>query len=190
MGLLLRMARENPSWGYTRLRGALNNLGLDFGRSTIQRILTAHGIEPAPVRGKTLSWSTFLKAHWGAIAAADFFSVEVLTRRGLVRYLVLFVIDLKTRRVHIAGLTRRPDGEWMAQIARNLTDTAGGALKGFRHLIVDRDPLYTAHFRNLLRSTGTQVLRLPANSPNLNAYAERFVRSIRQECLRHVDPAR
>jgi transposase InsO family protein len=93
--MLLTMAHENPSWGYTRLRGALENLGFDLGRSTIRRILTERGIEPAPLRGKTMPWKTFLKAHWGAIAAADFFSVEVLTRGGLVRYLVLFVIDLK-----------------------------------------------------------------------------------------------
>jgi putative transposase len=188
VGQLLTMARENPSWGYTRLRGALMNLGCDLGRSTIQRILNEHGIEPAPLRGKTMPWKTFLKAHWGAIAAADFFSVEVLTRGGLVRYLVLFVIDLKTRRVHIAGVTCRADGGWMAQIARNLTDAAGGALTGFGHLIVDRDPLYTAHFRSLLETAGVKLLRLPPNSPNLNAYAERFVRSIKQECLRHVIP--
>jgi transposase InsO family protein len=184
---LLVMARENPSWGYTRLRGALENLGLGLGRSTIQRILKEHGIEPAPVRGKTMPWKTFLKAHWGAIAAADFFSVEVLTRGGLVRYLVLFVIDLKTRRVHVAGVTRRPDRAWMAQIARNLTD-ATGFLRGFGHLIVDRDPLYTAQFRSVLAAAGVHLLRLPAKSPNLNAYAERFVRSIKQECLRHMIP--
>ena len=182
------MARENPSWGYTRLRGALENLGFDLGRSTIQRILTEHGIEPAPLRGKTMPWKTFLKAHWGAIAAADFFNVEVLTRGGLVRYLVLFVIDLKTRRVHIAGVTCRADGEWMAQIARNLTDATAGALTGLGHLIVDWDPLYTVHFRTLLQVAGVQLLRLPARSPNLNAYAERFVRSIKHECLRHIVP--
>ncbi len=128
---LLTMARENPSWGYTRLRGALSNLGFDLGRSTIQRVLSEHGIEPAPQRGRTMPWKTFLKAHWGAIAAADFFSVEVLTRGGLVRHLVLFVVDLKTRRVHIAGVTCRADREWMAQIARNLTDAAAGAMAGF-----------------------------------------------------------
>ena len=183
---LLMMARENPSWGYTRLRGALGNLGL--GRSTIQRILRAHGIEPAPLRGKTMPWKTFLKAHWGAIAAADFFTVEVLTRGGLVRYLVLFFIDLKTRCVHIAGVTCRADGDWMAQIARNLTDAASGPLTGSNHLIVDRDPLYTAQFRCILEQAGVNLLRLPANSPNLNAYAERFVRSIKNECLRHVIP--
>jgi len=174
--LLLTMASENPSWGYTRLRGALENLGFDLGRSTIQRILTEHGIEPAPLRGRTMPWKTFLKAHWGAIAAADFFSVEVLTRGGFVRYLVLFVIDLKTRRVQIAGVTCAADGAWMAQIARNLTDAAAGPLTGFGHLIVDRDPLFTAHFRALLQAADVHMLRLPSRSPNLNAYAERFVR--------------
>ena len=182
------MINPEPSWGYTRLRGALENVGLDIGRSTIQRILTEHGIEPAPLRGRTMPWKTFLKAHWGAIAAADFFSVEALARGGLVRYLALFVIDLNTRRVHIAGVTCAADGAWMAQIARNLTDAAAGPLTGFGQLIVDRDPLYTAHFRTLLQAAGVNLLRLPANSPNLNAYAERFVRSIKQECLRHIIP--
>ena len=187
---LLAMARANPSWGYTRLRGALDNLGLHLARSTIARILAEYGIEPAPRRGKILPWKTFLKAHWGAIAAADFFTVEVLTLRGLVRYLVLFVIDLKTRRVHVAGITcdHHADGLWMAQIARNLLDAQEGALRGFRHLIIDRDPLYTKQFRRMLTDAGVEPLRLPANSPNLNAYAERFVRSIRQECLRHIVP--
>jgi transposase InsO family protein len=114
--------------------------------------------------------------------------VEVLTRGGLVRYLVLFVIDLKTRRVHIAGVTSQADSAWMAQVVRNLTDAAAGPLRGFAHLIVDRDPLYTAHFRSLLQVAGVQLLRLPSRSPNLNAYAERFVRSIKHECLRHVIP--
>ena len=168
---LLTMARQSPSWGYTRLRGALRDLGFDVARSTIQRILRENGIEPAPRRGKTLSWSTFLRAHWGAIAAADFFSVEVLTVGGLVRYFVFFVIDLKTRRVHVAGVSNSPDGAWMAQVARNLTDAESGFLKDARHLIVDRDPLYTAHFKEILASAKVKLLRLPARSPNLKAYA-------------------
>jgi putative transposase len=185
---LLTMARENPSWGYTRLQGALKNLGWEFGRSTIQRILKDNGMEPAPLRGRTLPWATFLRAHWDAIAAADFSSAEVLTRGGIVRYLVLFVIELKTRRVHVAGITCRPDGAWMAQMARNLTDATIGPLTGFTHLLADRDPLYTAQFQTALRAAGIQLVRLPANSPSLNAYAERFVRSVRQECLRHIIP--
>ena len=108
--LLVTMARENPTWGYTRLRGAMAVLGFELGRSTIARVLAHHGVEPAPRRGKAMSWKAFLAAHWGAIAAADFLSVEVLTRGGLVRNLVLFVIDLKTRRVQIAGVSSQPDG--------------------------------------------------------------------------------
>jgi transposase InsO family protein len=185
---LLTMARENPSWGYTRLRGALANLGIHLGRSTIQRILKEHGIEPAPTRGRTLSWSAFLKAHWDAMAAADFFGVEVLTRSGLVRYLVFFVIELRTRRVHIAGIGCNPQGAWMVQLARNLTDATSGFLKGARHLIVDRDPLYTVDFESTFAAAGVELIRLPPRSPNLNAYAERFVRSVRQECLRHIIP--
>jgi hypothetical protein len=135
-----------------------------------------------------MPWKTFLKAHWGAIAAADFFSVEVSTVGGLVRHLVLLVIDLKTRRVHVAGIIAGANGKWMAQIARNLTDIVAGPLKGFGYLIVDRDPLYTDHFKHLLAAANVKLLRLPANSPNLNAFAERSVRSIKCECLRHVIP--
>jgi len=185
---LLAMARDNPSWGYTRLRGALANLGHELARNTIARILAANGIEPAPLRGKTMSWKTFLKAHLGAIAAADFFSVEVLTRGGLVRYLVLFLIDLKTRRVHVAGISNSIDGAFMAQVARNLAAFPEDFLAGIRKLIVDRDPLYTEHFERILRDAGVELLRLPARSPNLNAFAERFVRSIKSECLRKVIP--
>jgi transposase InsO family protein len=182
------MARENPTWGYTRIRGALHNLGHDLGRSTIKRILENHGIEPAPERGRRTPWASFLKAHWGAIAAADFFTVEVLTPRGLVRYAVLFVIDLKTRRVHIAGIVHEPYGAWMAQIARSLTDAVDGFLRGSSYLIHDRDPLFTRQFHSLLSASGVEAVRLPARSPNLNAYAERFVRSIKSECLRRVIP--
>jgi putative transposase len=186
--LIVRMAPENVSWGYTRIRGALYNLGHDVGRTTIQRILADCGIEPAPERRRKISWERFLRSHWGAIAATDFFTVEVLTVRGLVRYLVLFVIDLKTRRITIAGLTRLAHGAWMEQMARNLTDADDGFLRGMKYLIHDRDPLFTAEFRRIVRSTGVNPLRLPARSPNLNAYAERFVRSIKSECLAQIIP--
>jgi putative transposase len=177
------MARNNPTWGYTRIRGALYNLGHEIGRNTIKRILLDNGIDPAPLRNKRMSWETFLKAHWGAIAATDLFSVEVLTRTGLARYFVLFIIDLQTRRVEIAGIAQHPNGQWMQQIARNLTDVDVGSLNGSRYLIHDRDPLFTQAFKKLLMSAGVKTVKLPARSPNLNAYAERFVRSIKSECL-------
>ena len=168
--LIVRVARENPTWGYTRLRGALKNLGHELGRNTIKRLLAEHGIAPAPERGKSMSWSTFIKAHWGAIAATDLFTVEVMNPFGLVRYHVLFVIDIATRCVCIGGITSDPNGEWMKQMARNLTDMWDGFLLGKRYLIHDRDPLFTEAVRGLLRDSGVKPLRLPANSPNLNAY--------------------
>lgn len=160
----------------------------DLGRSTIKRILADAGIEPAPERGKRSSWATFLKAHWGAIAAIDFFNVEVLTMHGLVRYSVLFVIDLKTRCVHLAGIDHDPYGRWMDQVARNLTDVADGFLRNTRYLIHDQDPLFTQRFTQILRVGGVKTVKLPAKSPDLNAYAERFVLSARAECLRRVIP--
>jgi len=157
------------------------------GRSTVQRVLADHGIEPAPERGKHTRWSTFLRAHWGAIAATDFFSIEVLTLNGLVRHFVLFVIDLESRRVEIAGIVHQPHDTWMKQVARNLTDAIDGFLRGKWKLIHDRDPLFSAGFRATLGSDVTTI-KLPVKSPNLNAYAERFVLSIKSECLNHVVP--
>lgn len=182
--LVLRMAHDNPGWGYTRIQGAFHNLGHEIARNTVKRVLQENGLDPAGTRRNT--WRTFIRAHWGAIAAADFFSVEVVTWQGLVRYFVLFVIDLKTRGVDIAGTPRRPDGEWMNQIARNLIDCEEGFLNGSRHLIHDRDPLFTTSFRAILKSSGIDAVKLPARSPNLNAYAERFVRSIKSECLAQI----
>jgi transposase InsO family protein len=112
-----------------------------------------------------------------------FFTVDVLTWRGLVRYVVFFVMTLRTRTVEIAGITSHPDEPWMTQIARNLTDPDDGFLRAAHHLILDRDPLYTAAFRNQLRDSGKTLVRLPARSPNLNAFAERFVGSVRAECF-------
>jgi putative transposase len=186
--LVVRMAQENPRWGYTRIRGALRNLGHEVGRNTIKRILAANGIQPASIRRKGMSWETFLKSHWGVIAATDFFNVEVLTSVGLIRCFVLFVIDLKTRRIKIAGIIPLPDGRWMKQVARNLTDTYDGFLIGSRYLIHDRDPLFTEEFRAILEAGEVRTVKLPPQSPDLNAYAERFVRSIKEECLSQIIP--
>src|ERR1700681_4905694 len=186
--LVGRMADENPTWGYTRIRGGLKRLGHDVARNTIKAILKDHGIAPAPERGTKTPWTTFLAAHWDGLAAADFFTVEVLTMGGLVRYVVFFVMKLKTRAVEIAGITRQPDEAWMTQVARNLTDDRDGFLRGVEYLILDRDPLYTAAFRRLLRDSGAKPLILPAWSPNLNAFAERFVESAKSECLGRIVP--
>ena len=186
--LVVRMAVENPRWGYTRIRGALANLGHQLARNTVKRILHDHGIEPAPERSQRTPWKTFLQAHWDGLAAADLFTVEVLTLTGLKRYFVFFVIELHTRRVQIAGIHPQPDGAWMEQLARNLTDPVDGFLRTARYLIHDRDPLYTRGFGEILKGGGVQPIRLPWKSPNLNAYAERFVRSIKEECLTRVVP--
>jgi hypothetical protein len=169
--LLLKMARENPGWGYTRLRGALSNLGYEIGRSPTKRTLKEQGIEPAPGRGKKTSWATFIKAHLGAITAADFFTVEVVSAVGLVRHYVFFLIDIATRKVEIAGIKANPGGTWMEQIARNLLDVDDGFLLGKRYLVLARDPLYTAEFQNALERAGVKVIRLPPRSPDLNAFA-------------------
>ena len=137
--LIIRMAEENRDWGYRRIQGALSNLGHEIARSTIADILQRRGIEPAPERKRKTIWKEFLSRHWELIVAADFFTVEVWTRRGLQRFVVLFFIELSTRRVEIAGIAATANGLWMDQIGRNLTDGMDGILNGKRYLIHDRD---------------------------------------------------
>ena len=184
--LVIRMAEENPTWGYTRIRGALKNVGHRVGRSTIARILKAHGLPAVPER--PTSWQTFLQAHWGAIAGADFFTTEVWTRRGLVTYYTVFVIDLASRRVQIVGSTPFPNDLFMRQMSRTLTAADDGVLVGHRVLICDRDAKWSAPVRVRLGEAGIHVVQTPFRAPNANAYAERFVRSIKHECLNRVIP--
>jgi putative transposase len=183
VNLVLRMALENRSWGYTRIQGAMANLGHEVGRATIANILREYGIDPAPERDKHMPWSTFLRAHRECPVATDFLTLEVCTIRGLVTHYVLFFIDIANRAVKIAGITPHPDNRWITQIARNLTDLNDGFLRGKRYLILDRDTKYSVAFRSVLVREGIHVIRLPPRSPNLNAFAERFVRSIKEECL-------
>ena len=136
------MAEENPTWGYTRIQGALKNVGHRVGRSTIARIVNAHGLPPVPER--PTSWQTFLRAHWGAIVGADFFTTEVWTWRGLVTYYTVFVIDLASRRVDIVGSTPHPDEVFMRQVGRTLTAADDGVLVSHRVLICDRDAKWSA----------------------------------------------
>jgi len=158
--LVIRLAEENRGWGYTSIMGALWNLGHDVGRGRIEKILKDAGIEPSPDRKNGLSWEEFLRRHWDVIAATDFFTVEVWTLGGLVRYHVLFVIKLATRKVEIAGIVPEPNGIWMKQIARNLTDCVDGFLIGYEHLIHDRGTQFTKEFRSILGSAGVKSLRL------------------------------
>src|SRR5206468_7312042 len=148
--LVTRMAEENRSWGYRRLRGALSNLGHLLAHNTIANILKRNGIEPAPERIRKTTWKEFLNRHWRQIVASDFFTIEVWTPTGLKRFVVLFFMELSTRRVEIAGIARNANGFWMMQIARNVTDEVDGFFKGKRYLIHDRDPLYTREFLTML----------------------------------------
>jgi transposase InsO family protein len=164
----------------------MSNLGYNLARGTIANILKKHGIEPAPDRLRKTTWKEFLTQHWELIVAADFFTVEVWTRRGLQRFIVSFFIELSTRKVEIAGIAPTANGLWISQIARNLTDAPMGILTGKQYLIHDRDPLFTAEFLQVIADTGVKSVKLPPRSPNLNAYAERFVRSIKESCLDRV----
>ncbi len=155
--LTVRMAQQNPGWGYTTIKGALANIGHTVARETVRNILKEHGIEPAPERSKRTPWSTFLKAHWDSIAAADLFTVEVWSCVGLTRYYVLVVIKLSSRRVHVAGIMEYPHGKWMKQMGRNLTDAFDGFLVNVRYLILDRDTIYTEAFRDLLKQRASRL---------------------------------
>jgi len=181
--LVVRMARENTGWGYDRIVGALANLGHCLSDQTVGNILRRHGIAPAPMRSQTTSWKDFIAAPMNVIAGADFFTVEVLSWRGLVTYYVLFFIHLESRRVSVAGITRHPDQEWMEQIARSATRDTWGYLHPCRYVLHDRDTKFCASFRSVLAAGGVKAIPLPARSPNLNAFAERWVRSAKQECL-------
>jgi transposase InsO family protein len=183
--LVVRMATENPTWGYTRIQGALQNLGHAVGRSTIGRVLKAHGLPPVPER--PTSWRTFLRAHCGVIAGADFFTTEVWTWRGLVTYYTVFVIDLASRRVHIVGSTPHPNALFMGQVSR-LTAEDTGPMRDHTVLICDRNRKWSADVRRRLGEAGFRVVLTPVLAPNANAYAERFVRSIKEECLDRMIP--
>jgi transposase InsO family protein len=183
---IVRMAADNPSWGYCRIQGELKKLDHRVARSTIAKTLKEHGISRSPDRAT--SWRTFLRAHADAIAAADFFTAEVWTARGLVTHYVLFVIDHATRAVELAGITTSPDSAFVAQIARNLTDPVDGFLQGKRFLILDRDTKFTDQFKRTLKGAGVASVLISYQAPNMNAVAERFVLSIKRECLSRLIP--
>ncbi|MSR47410.1 MAG: transposase [Planctomycetes bacterium] len=181
--LAVRFARENPSWGYDRIQGALKNLGHVVAPNTIKMILKRWGIDPAPERAKRTSWRQFLRTLAASIAAGDFFPTEVWSACGLVTWYTFFVIDLATRTVTIVGSTPNPDDDFMKQVARNLTDCVDGFLRKKRFLILDRDGRFSDAFRGVLKDHGIEMVLCPARAPNCNAFAERFVRSIKCECL-------
>jgi putative transposase len=181
--LVVRMAQENRSWGYDRIAGALANLGYTLSDQTVGNILKRHGVPPAPERKTTTTWKEFIRIHMEVLVATDFFTAEVWTLGGLVTYYVLFFIHLGSRKIHIAGITPHPHEAWMVQVARNVTMEGWGFLAPCQYLIHDRDGKYCPAFQQLIDAVGVKRVPLPPRSPNLNAYAERWVRSIKEECL-------
>ena len=181
--LILRFAKDNPTWGYDRIQGALANVGYRISDTTVGNVLRQHGIEPAPDRKTQTTWGTFLRAHWDVLAAIDFTTVEVWTKGGLVTFYLLFVMELKTRRVHFAGCTTNPHGAWMKQTARELINCEDGFLNDKKYLIMDRDTKFCESFRSVLQQSGVAPVILPPRSPNLNSHLERFFGSLKSECL-------
>ncbi len=181
--LVVKFPVENRTWGYDQIVGALENLGHRLSRQTLANILKRNGLEPAPERGRKTTWKDFIRSHTSVLAATDFFTAEVWTSRGLITYYVLFVLRVAQRRIQVVGITSVPNGLWMEQIARSLTLADVGFLSGCRYLLHDRDTKFTAAFDAILKAAGVEPVVLPPYSPNLNAYAERWVRSAKEECL-------
>jgi putative transposase len=181
--LVVRMAKENPSWGYDRIVGALANLGHQLSDQTVGNILRRHDIPPAPKRKHTTSWKDFIRTHLEVLAGTDFFTVEVVTLKGLITYYVLFFIHLESRKVCLAGMTPHPDEEWMQQMARNATLERWGFLANCRYLLHDRDGKFCPAFDRIIEVGNVKPISLPARSPNLNSHAERWVRSVKDDGL-------
>jgi putative transposase len=177
--LALRLARENPRWGYQRIAGEISGLGLTVSTTTVRKILRQAGIGPAGERGG-LSWRAFLRAQAQSILAVDFFTVETIS---LQRLYVLFFIELGSRRVHLAGCTANPSGDWVAQQARQFAWTLQERPSQFRFLIRDRDSKFSRDFDTVFRSERIEIVKTPVRAPKANAIAERFVRTVRSECL-------
>lgn len=183
---IVRFALENPRWGAKRIAGMLNHLGIKVCTQTVVNVLKRHGIRPGPGKGSGMTWNEFIAVHKALIVATDFFTAEVLTLRGLVTYYILFLIDLNTRMVKIAGITQHPNEMWMAQIARNLTMDDEPLFAGKKYLIHDGDTKFCEQFKRILRDAGIECKKTLPYCPDMNAYAERWIRSIRSECLDHV----
>jgi len=185
-GLVCRLATENPRWGYTRIRGELRKLAVDLSESTIRDILHRNGIPPRARRAQEVSWAEFIKDHMHNTAATDFFTVEAITPQGLITYFVLFFIHHASRRVCLAGITTNPNEPWMMQAVRNETMDVIGFLDGMKYVIHDRDGKFCPAFDGVLKSAGKVPVKLPARSPNRNAFAERWIQSCKQECTRRI----
>ena len=180
--LICRLARENPRWGYLRIVGELRKLGVTVSKGSVAAVLRRHGLSPCP-RRQGSSWSEFLRAQAKGILATDFFTVDSVALR---RYYVLFVVELHSRAVHVLGVTANPDGAWVAQVARNFIADLEDHGRQFRFILRDRDTKFAANFGTVLRSAGIEVVPTPVHSPRASAFAERWVGSVRRECLDHL----
>src|SRR5256714_12606846 len=181
--LIVRIAQENRSCSDDRIVGALANLDLTVSDQTVGNILKRHGIPPTPERQTTTTWKEFIRTHLDVLVATVFFTAEVWTLGGLVTYYVLFFIHLGSRQVHVAGVTPHPTEAWMVQVARNATMEEWGFLSPGQYLLHDRDGKYCPAFQQIIDASGVTRVPLPPRSPNLNAYAERWVRSVKDEAL-------
>jgi len=179
VSLVIRLARDNPTWGYRRIHGELAATGVRLAPSTVWAILRRHGVDPVPRRSSP-TWSEFLKAQATTMLACDFFTVDTVLLRRLY---VLFFIEIDTRRIHLSGVTANPVGEWVTQQARNLSFVLAEGIRTARFLIRDRDTEFTVGFDEVFRSEGTRIIKTPVRAPRANAFAERFVGTVRRECL-------
>ena len=180
--LILRLARENPRWGYLRIAGELKKLGVTVSKGSVANVLRRHRLPPAPRRAGP-TWAEFLRAQAKGTVATDFFTVDTVLLR---RYYVLFVIEVERRVVHLLGVTTNPNGPWVTQVARNFCAELEVADRRMRFLVRDRDTKFSASFDDVFASIGAKTILTPSAPPNANAFAERWVRTVRQDCLDHL----